>query len=70
AAQIGGLLLGGWLGLMVAPCAPATLASLWQRASQTSARFRDRYSRAIALGGVGALILLLVAALQLTPLWA
>ncbi|MGI8929177.1 MAG: rhomboid family intramembrane serine protease [Candidatus Limnocylindrales bacterium] len=32
AAHIGGLLVGGWLGLIVAPRGTANLASLWQRA--------------------------------------
>ena len=32
AAHIGGLLCGGWLGLVVVPRGAATLRSLWQRA--------------------------------------
>ena len=32
AAHVGGLLVGGWLGFVIAPRGAATLASFWQRA--------------------------------------
>lgn len=70
AAHIGGLLVGGWLGLLVAPRGAATLASLWQRTSQAPARFRDRAAGALAVAGIGALLVVLIVALQITPLWA
>jgi len=70
AAHVGGLVVGAWLGFMVAPRGAATLASLWQRAPQISARFRERHVGALALAGAGAVVVLLVLALQIEPFWA
>lgn len=70
AAHVGGLVVGAWLAFMVAPRGAATLASFWQRAPQTSGRFRDRHAGALAAAGLGLVIVLIVLALQIKPLWA
>jgi rhomboid protease GluP len=70
AAHVGGLVVGAWLGLMVAPRGAATLASLWQRVPQTSGRFRDRHATALAVTGIAVVILVLAVALLFAPFWA
>lgn len=70
AAHVGGLVVGAWLGLMVAPRGAATLASLWQRVPQTSGRFRDRHATALAVTGIAVVILVLAVALLIAPFWA
>lgn len=70
AAHVGGLVVGGWLGLIIVPRGAATLRSFWQRGSATSASFRERHAGALAAGGVGVLVLVFIVALQITPFWA
>jgi len=70
AAHVGGLVVGAWLGFIVTPRGAATLASLWQRGSATSAGFRERHAGALAAAGVGVLVLVFLVALQITPFWA
>ena len=70
AAHIGGLLCGGWLGLVVVPRGAATLRSLWQRAPQAASRFGERYAGIIAVGGTALLVAVQIAALRVTPFWA
>jgi membrane associated rhomboid family serine protease len=70
AAHVGGLLAGAWLGLVVAPRGAQTLRSLWQQVPDKAVRFRDRYAGWIAVGGIAALIVVLIVLLQVTPFWA
>jgi membrane associated rhomboid family serine protease len=70
AAHIGGLLAGGWLGLVVVPRGAATLTSLWQRARETAVTARQRYAGAIAVVGILAIVGAIVVSLQIRPLWA
>ncbi|HYI21291.1 MAG TPA: rhomboid family intramembrane serine protease [Candidatus Limnocylindrales bacterium] len=76
AAHIGGLLVGAWLGFIIAPRGATTLAAFWSRPkgdgsggapTRTAA---DRLSPLIRLTGVIALAVVLVIALNITPLWA
>ncbi|MEX2546677.1 MAG: rhomboid family intramembrane serine protease [Chloroflexota bacterium] len=70
AAHIGGLLFGAWLGLVVVPRGAATLRSLWQRVPENAKGFRERYPPAIAVAGIGILVVIVIGALQIRPLWA
>jgi rhomboid protease GluP len=60
AAHVGGLIAGGWLGLVVAP----------RGAAAQGAGARRGNAPLIAIGGVAVLIIVLAFALQLTPFWA
>ncbi|MEA2676538.1 MAG: rhomboid protease GluP [Chloroflexota bacterium] len=68
-AHIGGLLVGGWLGLLIAPGGAATLSSLWQR-KETSTEGRSVSGRLLRVLGIVALGLVLVGALLIKPFWA
>lgn len=70
AAHVGGLLVGAWVGFLVAPRGAATLASLWQRAPQAAGGFRDRSPGLLAAAGIGVLVVVLVVGLQIPPFWA
>ena len=71
AAHIGGLLVGGWLGFLIAPRGAATLASMWQRVPSTSgAGSGQRIGPALRVLGVLALGAVLVIGLMITPFWA
>jgi membrane associated rhomboid family serine protease len=70
AAHVGGLLAGAWMGFVVVPRGAATLASLWQRVSGTQASARQRYGGAIAVGGLAAVVVVILVALLVKPFWA
>jgi hypothetical protein len=70
AAHVGGLLSGGWLGLVVAPRGAAALRAFWRKVKDSATPARQRYAPAIAVVGVAALSIVLAVALQLTPFWA
>jgi membrane associated rhomboid family serine protease len=69
AAHVGGLLVGGWLGLLIAPSGAATLRSLWQR-NETSAEPRPMSGPLLRVLGIAALGVVLVGALLTKPFWA
>lgn len=69
AAHVGGLLVGGWLGLLIAPSGAATLRSLWQR-NETSAEPRSSSGPLLRVLGIGALGVVLGGALLTKPFWA
>jgi len=69
AAHVGGLLVGGWLGLLIAPRGTATLSSLWQR-NETSAEPRPLLGPLLRVLGIVALGALLVGGLLIKPFWA
>jgi membrane associated rhomboid family serine protease len=68
-AHVGGLLVGGWLGLLVAPSGAATLRSMWQR-NETSAEPRSMSGPLIRVLGILALGVVLAGALLIRPFWA
>ncbi|HUP82650.1 MAG TPA: rhomboid family intramembrane serine protease [Candidatus Limnocylindria bacterium] len=68
-AHVGGLLVGAWLGLLIAPSGAATLSSLWQR-NETNAEPRPTSGPLIRVLGVVALGAVLVGALLIKPFWA
>jgi membrane associated rhomboid family serine protease len=70
AAHIGGLLCGGWLGLVVAPRGTATLRSAWQRVPDAARNVQERYAKLIAVGGTALIVVIQVIALRTTPFWA
>ena len=70
AAHIGGLLVGAWLGFIIQPLGAATLASFWQRPPGTEGQRQSRSPALLAAGGVLLLGIVLVVALQVTPIWA
>ena len=69
AAHVGGLLVGGWLGLLIAPGGAATLASLWQR-NETSAEPRPIAGPLLRVLGIVALGVVLAGLLLVKPFWA
>ncbi len=69
AAHVGGLLVGGWLGLLIAPSGAATLRSMWQR-NETSAEPRSASGPLIRVLGILALGVVLAGALLIKPFWA
>lgn len=69
AAHVGGLLVGGWLGLLIAPAGAATLASLWQR-NETSTEARSVAGPLLRVLGIVALGAVLMGALLIKPFWA
>ena len=69
AAHVGGLLVGGWLGFLIAPRGAATLSSLWQR-NETSAEPRPLLGPLLRVLGIVALGALLVGGLLIKPFWA
>ena len=69
AAHVGGLVVGGWLGLLIAPGGAATLASLWQR-NETSAEPRSMMGPLLRILGIIALGVVLAGALLMKPFWA
>ena len=69
AAHIGGLLVGGWLGLLIAPAGAMTLRSMWQR-NETSAEPTSTTGPIVRVLGIIALGAVLVGALLMKPLWA
>jgi membrane associated rhomboid family serine protease len=68
-AHIGGLLAGAWLGAAVAPRGATTLLRLWQNTPPENAPFRERYAAVIAIAGIGALVVVLLFLLSVTPFW-
>jgi membrane associated rhomboid family serine protease len=70
AAHVGGLLFGAWLGLVIVPRGAATLRSLWRRAPDNALGLRERYAPGIAFAGIAILIVIVIIALQIKPLWA
>jgi len=76
AAHVGGLLVGAWLGLLIAPRGAATLASFWQRVPGTAGGPgttggpAGRITPALRVLGVLALGAVLIVALTLRPFWA
>jgi rhomboid protease GluP len=70
AGHVGGLLVGMWLGTVIAPRGATTLASLWQRPAGTDGSQPSRRPALIAAGGVLLLGVVMVVALQVTPFWA
>ncbi|MDL2334814.1 MAG: rhomboid family intramembrane serine protease [Chloroflexota bacterium] len=69
AAHIGGLLVGGFLGFLVAPGGAATLASFWHR-NETSTERRSVGGPVIRVLGIVLLGVVLVALLLTKPFWA
>ena len=69
AAHVGGLLVGGWLGFLIAPRGAATLASFWQR-NETSTERRSVAGPALRVLGIILLGVVLVALLLMKPFWA
>jgi membrane associated rhomboid family serine protease len=69
AAHVGGLLVGGWLGLLIAPAGAMTLKSMWQR-NETSAEPRSMGGPLLRVLGIVALGLVLAVGLLIKPLWA
>jgi rhomboid protease GluP len=69
AAHVGGLLVGGWLGMLIAPSGAATLRSMWQR-NETSAEPRPLRGPLLRVLGIVALGVVLVGALITRPFWA
>jgi rhomboid protease GluP len=69
AAHVGGLLVGGWLGLLIAPGGAATLSTLWQR-KETSTEGRSVSGPLLRVLGIVALGLVLAGALLIKPFWA
>ena len=70
AAHIGGLLVGAWLGFLVAPRGAATLASFWQRVPGTTQASSGRRTPLLQLIGVLLLGAVLTIGLLTPPLWA
>jgi len=70
AAHVGGLLVGGWLGLVLPPRGSATLASFWHRPAGVDGQLPSRAPALLAAGGVIVLGVVLFVALQIKPLWA
>jgi membrane associated rhomboid family serine protease len=70
AAHVGGLLVGGWLGFVIAPRGAATLASLRQRVPGTTAETADRRTPLLRALGVLFLGVVLVLGLATRPMWA
>ena len=69
AGHVGGLLVGGWLGLLIAPSGAATLRSMWQR-NETSTESRSISGPLLRALGIVALGLVLAGALLIKPFWA
>ncbi len=73
AAHIGGLLAGGWLGVIIAPRGAATLASFWHRPAtadaDSDARRAEFNARMLRIGGVLLLVAVLIGGLVITPFW-
>jgi membrane associated rhomboid family serine protease len=69
AAHVGGLLVGGWLGFLIAPGGAITLRQLWQR-NETSAEPRSMTGPLLRILGVVALGVVLVGLLLMKPFWA
>ncbi len=69
AAHVGGLLVGGWLGFLIAPRGAATLSSFWQR-NETSAEPRSVIGPLLRVLGIVALGGVLVGGLLIKPFWA
>lgn len=68
-AHIGGLLVGAWLGFLIAPGGVTTLASFWQR-NETTPDPSVLSGPLLRVLGVLALGAVLVAGLLITPFWA
>jgi membrane associated rhomboid family serine protease len=69
AAHVGGLLVGGWLGLIIAPAGAMTLRAMWQR-NDTSTEPTSRSGPIVRLLGIFALGAVLAGALLMQPFWA
>jgi membrane associated rhomboid family serine protease len=69
AAHVGGLLVGGWLGLLIAPGGAITLRQLWQR-NETTAEPRSMTGPLLRVLGIVALGVVLVGLLLMKPFWA
>ncbi|MEO8626193.1 MAG: rhomboid family intramembrane serine protease [Candidatus Limnocylindrales bacterium] len=70
AAHVGGLLVGGWLGFLIAPGGAATLASFWHR-NETSADPRPLAGPLLRVLGVVLLAVVMVGLLLfMKPFWA
>ncbi|HEY7599322.1 MAG TPA: rhomboid family intramembrane serine protease [Candidatus Limnocylindrales bacterium] len=70
AAHLGGLAAGAWLGLVVVPRGAATLADFWRRVPTPGVpAVRSGPAPVLQLVGVLALVLVLLVALSLRPLW-
>lgn len=70
AAHVGGLLVGAWLGFVIAPRGAATLASFWQRVPGTAEAETSRRTPLVQLIGVLVLGAVLTIGLLTPPLWA
>jgi membrane associated rhomboid family serine protease len=71
AAHVGGLLVGAWLGFLIAPRGAATLASMWQRRPATDGQLEtNRLVPLLRVLGVVALGAVLVIGLLTPPTWA
>jgi rhomboid protease GluP len=73
AAHVGGLLVGAWLGFVIAPRGAATLASFWrtpQGAEAAEKAATDRLRPLLRITGVIAVGVVLAIALTLPPFWA
>ena len=69
AAHVGGLLVGGWLGLLIAPGGAMTLANFWHR-NETSTEQRSLSGPLLRVLGPVALGAVLVGGLLIKPFWA
>lgn len=71
AAHVGGLLVGAWLGMIIAPRGAATLASFWQRVPGTTTRESPvQLTPVLRVLGVLGLGALLIIGLTIQPFWA
>ncbi len=68
-AHVGGLLVGGWLGFLIAPLGAATLASFWQPAPGREGT-PNRSAAAVRVGGIVLLGAVLLIGLLIPPIWA
>jgi rhomboid protease GluP len=68
-AHIGGLVAGAWLGLTVVPRGAATLSSLWQIPESSDPKSDPRLRALLQIGAIVALFIVIIVALNITPLW-
>jgi membrane associated rhomboid family serine protease len=69
AAHVGGLLVGGFLGFVIAPGGAATLASFWHR-NETTTEGRSIAGPLMRVLGLVLLGVVMVALLLMKPFWA
>jgi len=70
AAHVGGLLVGVWLGFLIAPRGAATLASMWQRVPGANEQPSSGMLPILRVVGLLVLAAVLVVGLMTKPMWA